>query len=218
MAVWDEVKVVLARLRHEQREALQEYPDPTSDDCRPPIGIVLAPWAVAIAEDLNRRFGDDVHLTVGALTYPQGELRFGLAARPPAELLDPRQATVELDAPAVVRSGHTAWAGLRVHNHTGQGLEVATNGHVTAEVVDPATGEVVGRSVGAERMPLIVFEVTPGRTERIPLLIGTAGLRPEIGYAVPAGTWGLQATLELGPTPPEASRRRTPVLPLTITS
>jgi len=216
MAVWDEVKVVLARLRQQQREALQEYPDPTSEYRRPPVAITLAPWAVAIAEDLRRRFGDDVDLTLGALAYPQGEPR-RILTRPPAESLDPRRATVDLDGPAVVGCGHTGWHGLLVQNLGGEDLEVATNGHVTAEVVDPATGEMVGRSVGAERMPLIVFRIGPGQTERIPLLIGTAGLTSEIGYAVPAGTWGLQVDLELDPTAPQASRRRTPVLPLTIT-
>jgi hypothetical protein len=88
---------------------------------------------------------------------------------------------------------------------------------VTAAVVDPATGEVVGGFHGAQTLPLIMFRVAPGATERIPLLIGTASFTPRLGYTVPAGTWGIEATLDLGPNPRGPIRRRTPVLSLTIT-
>jgi hypothetical protein len=38
-------------------------------------------------------------------------------------------------------------------------------------------------------MPMIMFRVAPGTTERIPLLIGTASFQPELGYTVPPGSW-----------------------------
>ena len=75
---------------------------------------------------------------------------------------------------------------------------------------------MVGIDAGAQHLPLIVFGVPPGQTTRIPLHIGTAGLTQDIGYAVPPGTWGLQATLDLGPTPVQSASRRTPVLPFTV--
>ena len=74
---------------------------------------------------------------------------------------------------------------------------------------------MVGGFSGAQTLPLITFRVVPGETERIPLLIGTASFRPALGYAVPAGQWGIQADLTFG-VGPEASVRRTPILPLTI--
>jgi hypothetical protein len=56
----------------------------------------------------------------------------------------------------------------------------------------------------------------------IPLLIGTASFTDGLGYAVPPGNWGLQATLALVPDPrPESGERllrRTQVLPLTVTA
>jgi len=216
VAVWDDLKLIIARLGAEQPGVLQQYPDPTSEHGQPPFAIGLAPWAVAIAEDLHRRFGDAVDLTVGLLAYPAGEPRYPIPTRSPADPLDPGQATVDLDGPAVVRSGHTARHGLLVHNVTGEVLEIATNGQVTAEIVEPETGRVVGIYAGAQRMPLIVFGVPPGQAKRIPLLIGTAGLTHDIGYAVPPGTWGLQATLDLGPDPVQSSSRRTPVLLVTV--
>jgi hypothetical protein len=223
MTVWDELKVVLARLHEEQPGVLTSFPTLELDPGRvppvPPFGIGLAPWAAATAAELRRQFGDDVELTVGALPYPPGpEPRTRPAATPTPSLLDPREITVELDGPAVVRSGHTLPHSLLVRNLSGRELQIATNGSVTAAVVDPQTGEVVGGFSGAQPAPLVIFRVAAGATEPIPLLIGTASSAPRLGYVVPAGEWGIQATLTLGPHPRDSPRRRTPILPLTITA
>ncbi|HEX2319074.1 MAG TPA: hypothetical protein VHJ18_08850 [Streptosporangiaceae bacterium] len=220
MAVWDELKVVLVRLRDEQPRALLGYPMPEVDEGRrPPFNIRLAAWASATAQDLYRQFGDDVDLTVGALPYPPG----GPApprptAGEPAALLDPQELTAELDGPAIVRSGESVGHGLLLTNLTQQHVQIETNGHVTADVVDPNTGEVIGGSSGPQLLPLIVFRVEPGQTERIPLLIGTDSIAPQLGYTIPPGNWGLQVTFTLGPHPRDSPNRRTPILPLTITA
>jgi hypothetical protein len=220
MAVWDELKPVLARLRDQQPGALMMYPMPDADQGRqPPFMIQLAPWAVATAEDLHRQFGDDVDLTVGALPYPPDRR----PPRPPVtgqlpDALDPQEIAAELDGPAVVTSGHTLRHGLLLRNLTGRDLQIATNGHLTTVIVDPATGEIAGGYAGAQRQPLIIFRIPPGRTQRIPLLTGTASFTPRLGYAVPAGHWGIQATLTLQPGRHGSPRSRTPVLPLTITT
>ena len=223
MAAWDELKVVLVRLREEQPGVLQMYPtlelDPGSVPPVPPFGIGLAPWAVTTAAELHRQFGDDVELTVGALPYPPGAQPHPRPATAPLPgLLDSREVTVELDGPAVVRSGHTLRHALLVRNLSGRELQIATNGQVTAVVVDPQTGEVVGGFFGAQALPLVIFRVAAGATEPIPLLIGTASYTPRLGYVVPAGEWGIQATLTLGPHPRDSPSRRTPILPLTITA
>jgi hypothetical protein len=124
----------------------------------------------------------------------------------------------ELAGPAVVSSGHTLQHGLLLRNLTGRDLQIATNGQVTAVVVDPGTGEVVGGSAGFQILPLIIFRVAPGQTGRVPLLIGTASCTPRLGYTIPPGDWGIQVTLTLGPHPRDSPRRRTPVLPLTVTA
>jgi hypothetical protein len=217
---WDELKPVLVRLREEQPGTLMRYPTPEVDENRqPPYAIQLAPWAVATAQYLHRQFGDNVEVTVGALPYPPGRE----APRPrgggqPADLLNPHEMTAELDGPAVVASGDTLVLGLLLHNLTQVEVQIATNGHITAVVVDPQTGEVVGGFSGAQVAPLVIFRVRPGRAERVPLLIGTASFTPRLGYAVPPGQWGIQATLRFGPDPRDSPRRRTPVMPLTITA
>jgi hypothetical protein len=218
MAVWDDLKRAIARLNDEQPSALLGYPDPSSDEGgQPPFAIHLAPWAASTAADLSDQFGDAVDLTVGALPFPLGrahERRPEVGRR--ADLLDPGQAIAELDGLAVVRSGHTLRHGLLLSNRSTDEVHLATNGQLTAVVVDPESQQVAGGFAGAQRMPLIVFRVAPGATERVPLLIGTASWVPELGYTVPAGRWGVEATLAFG-TNPDSPRRRTPVLPLTIT-
>jgi hypothetical protein len=223
MAVWDELRVILTRLRDEQMGTLLQFPDPQYEEGQPPpYEIVLAPTAAAIAEDLDGRFGDSVRLTVGCLPYPPGHepgRSFKHLTRPPpGELLGPQEAEVRLDGPATVRAGETLHHGLLVRNLTGRVLPIATNGSVTAVVVDPQTGQVVGGFAGAQTMPLIMFAVGPGSTERIPLLIGTASFRPDLGYTVPPGSWGIQVPLDLEWDPCTRERRRTPILPFTITA
>lgn len=90
---------------------------------------------------------------------------------------------------------------------------VATNGMVTARVVDPGTGEVVGGYAGAQTMPLVRFQAEPGQSVTIPLLVGTASSVPELGYAVPPGSWAIDAVLKL-----EDGTYRTPRFPLTVTA
>jgi len=212
--------MILTRLPNEQPGVLLSWPNPLRQDRVPPFSITLAPWASATAEQLHRRFGGDVELTVGALPYPPGRPpRWPRVTEPPAEILSPQQATVELDGPAVVRSGHTLRHGLLLRNQSGDELKIpTTNGQLTTTVVDPATGEVVGGFAGAQALPLITYRVAPGQTEPIPLLTGTASFIPRLGYAVPPGSWGTQATLMLGKEPRDSPRWRTPVLPLTITA
>lgn len=223
MMVWDELRPILARLRDGQGGTLLEFPDPRDEEGQPPpYQITLVPTAVAIAQDLHRQFGGSVRLTVGCLPYPPGRQpdppRDHLIRQPPGEMLGPEEAEVRLDGPATVRSGETLRHALLVRNLTGRVLPIATNGNLTAVVVDPQIGQVVGGFAGAQTMPLIMFPVAPGNTERIPLLIGTASFRPDLGYTVPPGSWGIQVPLDLEWDPYTRERRRTPVLPLTITT
>jgi hypothetical protein len=216
VTVWYELKVVLVRLSEEQPGVLMSFPMPEVDVGRvPPFRIDLAPWAVTTAAKLHRQFGDDLELRVGALPYPPDpEPHPRPVTTPPPDLLDSREITVELDGPAMVRSGHTLRHSLLLRNLSGRELQI---GPVTVAVVDPQTGEVVGGFSGWQTASLVIFRVAAGATERIPLLIGTASSAPRLGYVVPAGEWGIQATLTLGPDP-DSPRRRTTILPLTITA
>jgi hypothetical protein len=208
MAVLNHVESAVARL-------LERYPGSVygwdaSD-------VHLAPWAVFAAEELQRRFGDAVELDVGALPYPPGrEPRDGFG--PPKtsdfpELPLPDGVAVELDGPVEVRSGHTAQIACLLHNRTDSDLWVTLGGAV---VVDPNTGEVVGGSAEPRTFALSGPIVPAGQTFTITWGFGTASFTRRLGYAVPAGIWGLQVILGLPPDPRRRPRRRTPVFPLTI--
>ena len=101
----------------------------------------------------------------------------------------------------MVSSGHTLRHGLLLRNLSGRALQIATNGQVAADVVDPHTGEVVGgfsraTESAADHFPRGARTDRPGSP-----LIGTASFTPRLGYSVPAADWGIQATLTLGPHP-----------------
>jgi hypothetical protein len=69
--VWAELKIFLTELRDQRPGMLVRYPDLNVDDGRwPPFQIQLATSGVAAAEELHRRFGSAVELTVGALPFP----------------------------------------------------------------------------------------------------------------------------------------------------
>ncbi len=178
-----------------------------------PCRVRLAPWAENVARSLHDEFGADVDLTVGFLHFPDRtppHLSPGL--RRPLRVVDPNRIGVSLARDLSVSSGHTVRGDLRVENHTGSRIEIRTNGQVTASVVDPATGSVVGGFAGAQALPLVVYTVQPGDQGTVPVLVGTASLVPDVGYAVPAGEWQIEAVLDLG-----GEKWRTPRLPLTVT-
>lgn len=214
MATWDDLKVVLSRLREQDPGALAGYPDPRVDrDRHPPFGIRLAPWATDVAADLDTRFGADVELLVGALDYPSCTLPSPVRHPPSVPDLDPTEMNVALDGPLIVRSGHSESHGLLIENLSVVEVQIATNGHVTADVVDLSAGRFVGGFTGAQHLPSVMFRVTPGTTQRIPLLVGTASFVPALGYAIPPGRWALQVTLTMA----ERGSCRTPPLPFTVT-
>ena len=188
VTVWDELKVVLVRLSEGQpsvcRVRAYWVPLLVRSCSRILWGTRCRKWTRAGCRrsgstwrlGLSRRprnctasSGDDVELRVGALPYPPG---LGAAVSQPVttlplpDLLDSREITVELDGPAVVRSGHTLRHSLLVRNLPARDLQIATNGQVTAAVVDPQTGEVVGGFSGWQTAPLVIFRVAAGATER----------------------------------------------------
>lgn len=214
VATWENLKRRLERLNEDPSRPLCGYPDPRVDEGRqPPFAIRLAPWAIDVARNLYDSFGDDVDLTVGYLHYPgavpPASLGWLIAKRPP--VVDPSHVGVDLSGDVAVVSGHQERGELQVENRSSAPIEIRTNGHLTAMVVDPQTDEIVGSFAGAQRLPLIRFDIRPGAARTLPLLVGTASLAPRLGYAVPEGRWEMEAWLDLGD-----QTRRTRPLPLTV--
>jgi hypothetical protein len=216
VAAGDDLMIALARIADQDPAALTRWPDAgETDGACPPFEVGLAAWATWQAERLHAAFGADIRLTVGALRYPDPTAapparRLG---RPRPHALDPGVATVALDEPLVVPSGRSARPALLVTNAGSDDLVLETGHDLAADVIDPASGTVVGGYSGPELAVRRTDRIRPGATLRLPLLVGTDSYLPDLGYAIPPGRWGIQAPLALGqPGGPVC----TPVLPLTV--
>lgn len=232
---WDELRVILRELEKVEGRPVWMLPSPRAEKMAPPFRIMLKPWAVDIAEQLDARFGNDVLLTVGFLPYPSARPLDPLGADrspPPASeepLLDESEVEVGGVQPFVVRSGYDLHSELLVTNRGTAPVVIENPGAQLGRVLDPAAGEVVGDSAGphawagiapgvhavpAHLRPLVRFTASPGGAVAIPLLVGTASYRRSLGYAVPPDEWAVEVVLDLG----TEGRRRAPLLPLHVTS
>jgi hypothetical protein len=217
----EELSIELHRLREDRESPLRRYGNPLQNN--PPHRISLAAWGSEIAADLDARFGDLVAIEVGHLDYPAQTLKHSrdFSVRPP--LVDPQQVVIIPAEPQAVRSGRDLRSSIVVQNLTSEALVIQTNGVVQSVIVDPNDGTVVGSFAGAQHLPLVRFRVDPRATLTVPILVGTASLRPELGYAVPVGEWALEAILEVEgkdgrrtPPSPRGDRQRTLSMPIDV--
>jgi hypothetical protein len=208
MTNWAALRTELANLRDRQPNPLTGYPDPRAEDHSLPARIRLAAWAADEAEQLHRRFGTNVTLTVGAMAYPDPQDTPGYEA--PAEPASPDELTVALATPLTIRSGHHESTRLLVTNHTGTVMRI--QGAPPAVISDPDTGRAVGGYSGAVAAVLIIHSIPPSATTPLPLLVATTSHVAALGYAIPPGRWTIHTTLTL------IGHRtvRTPPLPLII--
>jgi hypothetical protein len=164
--------------------------------------IQLAAHGVDVAADLHARFGKLVKLRVGALRFPNPRLpraqpEDSPAARTAASTHGLEVALPEQQAPLRMRSGFSARVLVEVTNDSAEDCHLHTNGVLQTAVVDDQ-GTIVGRFTGMQQMPLKIFTVRPHETVEVPALVGTASMRPELGWAVPPGRWGFVVNLTLG--------------------
>jgi hypothetical protein len=174
-----------------------------------------------LARLLHDRYDGLVGLTLGRLPYPdpyaEGTVsrmkRFRPTHAKPAPL--PAHIEVALVEEIEVVSGGQVQSQLRVWNRGVADVAINTPGYqLTALVVDPATGEIVGEVENIFPAVLGVFEVPAGEVRDIPLLIGTASLKPDLGWAVPPGRWAIQVAVQIAGDRHEAGR--SPLLPIDI--
>lgn len=122
MTSWDELRVILRDLETAEPRPFWTSPASRAEKMAPPFRIMLRPWAVEVAEQLDARFGNDVLLTVGFLPFPSPRPTDPLGAdrsAPSASgepLLDAGEVEVAPVQPLVVRSGYDVHSGLLVTN------------------------------------------------------------------------------------------------------
>ena len=167
------------------------------------LNIVVRASRRDLAQRLLDAYGDAVKLRVGFLSYPDPTMIDAQAPRhrqpapeqPP--LLAAEEFQVSVDEGLAVQSGGHLGTVLHVHNVGAQEIVVLTNGAVTAGIVDPRTGKVVGGYEFVQTAIGVAFRVPPGAVVDIPLLVGTASTDPILGYCVPPGRWAIEVSLNL---------------------
>jgi len=196
MTGWDSLRVDLRQLLEESPGALVVLPDPDSERREQRIHIELAAWATDIAATLNAKYGSLVDLRVGAMTFPTGQLWVNEYTRQlrgaPAE---PAGLDVEPLSPLSVRTGRFTHEDVLVTNRAVHEQVLLTNGALTSAVTD-SSGSVVGRYVGPHTLARVGFPIESHQSRPVPVLIGTASVVPDLGYAVPPGQWELVIALQ----------------------
>lgn len=185
----------LRRLLEESPGALVVVPSPDSERRELPIHIQLAAWATDIAATLNAKYRSLLDLYVGAMTFPARRLwvsedlpQLRGASAKPAGL------EVEATTPLSVRTGRYAHEDVLVTNRTAHEQVLITNGSLTSAVTD-GSGSIVGLYVGPHNARRVELAIEPHQSRTVPVLIGTASIVPDLGYAVPPGQWGLVIAL-----------------------
>jgi hypothetical protein len=196
MAGWESLRADLRRLLEESPDALVAFPDPGSQRYEQRIHIKLAAWATDIAATLNARYGDLVDLRVGAMTFPARQLWVSEYVRQlhgaPAE---PAGIDVEPQSPLTIHTGRSTHREVLVTNRTAREQVLLTNGALTSAVTDNS-GTVVGLYVGPHTLARVGFAIEPHQSRPVSVLIGTASVVPDLGYAVPPGQWRLVIELQ----------------------
>jgi len=146
-------------------------------------GVLLWAWAEDVASGVPQpisELGD--HRRLFALPRPSSRTTGDFdTLHDRLDQLDPAEFEVFLDGLLTVASGHDGDHALIVSNHTREPTVVSTNGRITAHVVDPNTGRMVGISTMGQTLPGVPFRAEPGENVSIPLRVGTASVDPELG-------------------------------------
>ena len=196
MGGWESLRVDLQRVLVESPGAFLFGPNPDSERrYEKRIRIGLAAWAADIAAELHSTYGDFVELEVGAMRFPAKELLVNAhALQLRGEPADGAGFGVEPLAPLTIRTGRHVLLDVLVSNRTERTEVLITNGELSSVVTD-SSGAVVGRFVGPHTLARVGFEIAPDQSRPVPVLIGTASMVPELGYAVPPGEWTLVVVL-----------------------
>jgi hypothetical protein len=181
--------------------------------------VQLRLWASqeSLAALLVERYQGAVDLTVGYLHYPDCQLlKFDGSpmqrVRKESSPLFPDEVTVSSTELLTVKSGHHGNTVLRVHNRSPEDLEICAGGAFVPRIIDHSTHEVVGGYEGGLTFLPIRLQVPGAGKADMPILVATASLVPELGYAIPPGQWAIDLDVEVT----GQGRFRIPPLPLTV--
>jgi hypothetical protein len=160
------------------------------------VVVRLKPNAVPIAEELSRDFGSMVEITVGFKAFPEGTYRVSL---PPAlqahGSLPTIRATCELDA-ARLHGGDAVTGKVAMQNIGYSDIEVSASANA-GWLCRPGTLQVVGGYSGLIADAGHEFHISPGGSETLNFVAGSASCEPGAGYVVEPGRYEVIVPVDL---------------------
>jgi hypothetical protein len=196
MAGWESLRIDLQLLLQEQPDALIALPSPEVERrSERRFRVALAAWATEVAAMLHDKYGELVELQVGAMNFPD-RTPFVKGYRRQLHGVSAASVGLEVEAlsPLSIRSGWHRRDQVLVRNLTSNTQVILAGLDLGSRVTNDA-GEVVGQYVGPHSLIRREFPIEPHSSRSVPVLIGTASLKPELGYAVPPGRWWLTVSL-----------------------
>ncbi len=96
-----------------------------------------------------------------------------------------------------MQTGQSVRGSLRIHKLGEHTVTWHNNRNLTVVIVDPDQGDVVGSFSGMQHFRGYRFEILLGAPQSVPLLMGTASLVAQLGYAISPGDWAFRAPLNV---------------------
>jgi hypothetical protein len=181
-----------------------------------PIVVGLAPGQESLAHELWARYGDDVSITVGLTSYDGSPGKSPLCGVVPASDSIPTGLHFALDLPSPsIQSGSNFGGNVAISESGPGSFQMDTGQPIEAVVVVPGTRRVVGvygEGIGGTGY---VKDVTPGQSETIPVVGGTARCDGGVGSVLPPGHY--QVIVQVAPeTKPHSPAYLTPPVALRV--
>ena len=169
------------------------------------VVVHLKPDAVSVAAELNREFGSLVEITVGFKAFPGGDR----AGSPSPRTLEGRAslpgigATCQVDEARLPGGG--SGSGKAVIRNTGHSPVEGSGSAGAGCLCRPGTLVIAGSYSGAIAGVGRVFHISPGGSETLDFIVGTASLEPGADYVVQPGRYEVVVPVDLevngGPGP-----------------
>jgi hypothetical protein len=160
------------------------------------LRMLLTASAASTAEELHRRYGDLVVLTVGALPYPLDGATARSVPEPPVTSGSlPARLELVLDD-TTVSAGADLRGVLHITNLSDAELAFMT-GILVGWVYKAGGARPVSTYIGARTGQGLGVRLAPGETStRPPVLLGTASYDPAVGYCLTPGAYEAMTVLE----------------------
>jgi hypothetical protein len=181
-----------------------------------PVLVMLGPGEEALAHRLWAQYGSHVSITVGLTTYEGSPGRSPVCGvvQPSSPLPAGLHLALHLKT-RTVRSGSFFDANVVITEMGPNTFFMDTGQPLDAVVVRPRTHQVVGVFSGAIGGTGYGQHLSPGQSETIPVIGGTARCDGGVGSALPPGNF--QVTVQVAPeTTPRSPAYLTPPVPLRV--